>query len=60
MYTFNHHANHSILHQRVCEYVILVQMRSLPDSKVHGANMEPTWGWQVPDGPRVGHVNLAI
>ena len=31
-----------------------------PDSKVHGVNMGPTWGAQDPDGPHVGHVNLAI
>ena len=31
-----------------------------PDSKVHGANMGPTWGWQDPGGPHVGNVNLAI
>ena len=31
-----------------------------PDNKVHGANMEPTWGRQDPGGPLVGHVNLAI
>ena len=31
-----------------------------PDSKVYGANMGPTWGWQDPDGPHVGHANLAI
>ena len=31
-----------------------------PDSKVHGANMGPTWGRQDPDGPHVGHMNLAI
>ena len=30
------------------------------NSKVHGANMGPTWGWQDPGGPHVGHVNLAI
>ena len=29
---------------------------SIPDSKVHGANMGPTW---VPGGPHVGLVNLA-
>ena len=33
---------------------------SNPDSKVHGANMGPTWGRQDPGGPHVGHVNLAI
>ena len=32
-----------------------------PDSKVHGANIGPTWGRQDPGGPHVGHVvNLAI
>ena len=31
-----------------------------PDSKVHGANMGPTWGRQDPGGTYVGHVNLAI
>ena len=31
-----------------------------PDSKVHGANMGPTWGQQDPGGPNVGHVNLTI
>ena len=31
-----------------------------PDCKVHGANMGPTWGWQVPGGPHVCPMNLAI
>ena len=31
-----------------------------PDSKVHGANMGYTWGWQDPGGPLVGHMSLAI
>ena len=31
----------------------------IPDSKVHGANIGPTWGRQDPVGPYVGHVNLA-
>ena len=31
-----------------------------PDSKVHGANMEPTWGRQDPGGPHVGPINFAI
>ena len=30
-----------------------------PDSKVHGANMEPTWVLSAPDGPHVGLMNLA-
>ena len=31
-----------------------------PDSKVHGAYMGPTWGWQDPIGPHVGLMNLVI
>ena len=30
------------------------------DSKVHGANIRPTWGRQDPGGPHVGPMNLAI
>ena len=32
----------------------------LPDSKVHVANMGPTWVLSAPDGPHVGPMNLAI
>ena len=31
-----------------------------PDSKVRGANVEPTWVISAPDGPHVGPMNLAI
>ena len=31
-----------------------------PDSKVHVANMGPTWVLSVPGGPHVGHMNFAI
>ena len=31
-----------------------------PDSKVHGANMGPTWVLSAPVGPHVGPMNLAI
>ena len=31
-----------------------------PRSKVHGANMGPTWVLSAPDGPHVGPMNLAI
>ena len=30
------------------------------DSKVHGANMGPTWVLSAPDGPHVGPMNLTI
>ena len=32
----------------------------IPDSKVHGANMGPTWVLSAPDGSRVSPMNLAI
>ena len=43
----------------------LVQENSIwllmnPDSKVHGANMGPTWVLSAPDGPHVGSMTLAI
>ena len=32
----------------------------VPDNKVHGANMGPTWVLSAPDGPHIGSRNLAI
>ena len=32
----------------------------IPDSKVHKANMGPTWVLLAPDGPNVSPMNLAI
>ena len=32
----------------------------IPDSKVHGVDMGPTWVLSAPDGPHVGPINLAI
>ena len=34
--------------------------QDFPESKVHGANMGPSWGRQDPSGPHVGHMKLAI
>ena len=36
------------------------EARNVPDSKVHMANMGPTWGRQDPGGFHVGPINLAI
>ena len=33
---------------------------TVPDSKIHGTNVGPTWGRQDPGGPHAGHSNLAI
>ena len=35
-------------------------IRTIPDSKVQGVNMGPTWVLSAPDGPHVGPMNLAI
>ena len=33
---------------------------NIPDRKVHGANIGPTWALSAPGEPHVGHMNLAI
>ena len=33
---------------------------NIPDSKVHVANVGPTWVLPSPDGPHVGPMNIAI
>ena len=38
----------------------LAHILHCPDSKVHGANMGPTWVLSAPDGPHVGPMSLAI
>ena len=45
---------------RPSAFIRLCWLQSHPDSKVHGANMGPTWGRQVPGGPQVGPMNLVI
>ena len=32
----------------------------IPDNKVHGANMGPTWVLSAPNEPHVGPMNIAI
>ena len=48
----------------ICQHCFMwwfgIELRPYPDSKVHGANMGPTWVLSAPDGPHVGHMNLAI
>ena len=49
---YNYHSRrYSVLEYETCSY---------PDSKVHGANMGPTWVLSAPDGPHVGPMSLAI
>ena len=40
--------------------VVASSCSRFPDSKVHGANMGPTWVLSAPVGPHVGPMNLAI
>ena len=44
----------------LCTLALHDHIRSVPDSKVHGANIGPTWVLSAPDGPHVGPMNLAI
>ena len=40
--------------------LLLTYKKTPPDSKVHDANMGPTWVLSSPGGPHVGPMNLAI
>ena len=40
--------------------LIVAHWCHIPDNKVHGANMGPTWVLSAPRGPHVGPMNLAI
>ena len=42
------------------QVVSIIVLHATPDSKVHGANMGPTWVLSAPDGPHMGLLNLAI
>ena len=39
------------------DFFIPCQTIDVPDSKVHGAHLGPTWVLSVPDGPHVGPMN---
>ena len=43
-----------------CNTLGYAKIHASPDSKIHGANMRPTWGRLDPGGPHVGPMNLAI
>ena len=58
--------SHNIMHETswnlmsVYEFLSATLAVNFPNSKVHGANMGPTWDLSAPDGPHVGPMNLAI
>ena len=43
-----------------CFIILDPESDDIPDSKVHGANMGPTWILSAPGGYHVGPMNLAI
>ena len=47
---------HNSVNINICMLILWVN----PDSKVHGANMGPTWVLSAPDGPHVSPMNFAI
>ena len=51
------HEIYYILH--VHEFII-TKNEHIPDSKVHGANMRPTWVLSAPDGPHGDPMRRAI
>ena len=49
-----------VIHTYLTLAVSLTQNGAFPDSKVHGANMGPTWFLSAPGGPHVGPMHLTI
>ena len=47
------------LYEEYGEISAFLLTKSIPDSKVHGANMGPIWGRQDPGGPHVDPMNFA-
>ena len=42
------------------EFANIYRNNMIPDIKVHGANIGPTWVLSAPDGRHVGPMNFAI
>ena len=53
-----HH--HTIINSNMFSLHIYDLNSTFPDSKVHGANMGPTWVLSAPDGPQIVPMNIAI
>ena len=52
-------ANYAHWTVKFCYPQTILYCIHIPDRKIHGANMGPTWALSVPDGPHVGPTNLA-
>ena len=57
MYFFSSHYNEANITLAAWDQSVLC---TIPDSKVHGANMGSIWGRQDPGGPHVGPMSFAI
>ena len=53
-------ADDDVMIQKHSPHYWLCMRGTTPDSKVHGANMGPSWGRQDLGGPHVGPMNFAI
>ena len=51
---------HETMHVLESEWNMDHSFKKVPDSKVHGSNMGPTWVMSAPDRPTVGPMNIAI
>ena len=51
---------HNSYHVTTLSVMFFISWQPIPDSKVHGAHMGPTWGQQDPGGPHVGPMKIAI
>ena len=40
--------------------MFMMNLKDIPDDKVHGANMGPRWVLSSPGGPHAGPMNLVI
>ena len=54
------HLSNSIELCAMVNFAVGKPLLTIPDSKVHWANMGPTWTLPAPDGPHVGPMNLAF
>ena len=44
----------------ICHFRDRSWNNGIPDSKIHGANMGPTWVLSAPDGPHIGPMKFSI
>ena len=48
------------IYEIIYDFVLRTEYHLCEQYNVHGANMGPTWVLWAPNGPHVGHMNLAI